>query len=134
MEIYTMLQIPSMSPALLLSVAGPVRSECPVAPASSPTHVSPWQVRSIVSDVPQRPQVDQVRTQAELVRDPQSVAYGALDAQGTGVSLVNSGNESLQGRNGSMGSNKISGNKGMTVETKRAFGGARGVPPRGRPV
>ncbi|MDQ0368611.1 hypothetical protein [Catenuloplanes indicus] len=122
MEIYTMLQIPSMSPALLLSVAGPVRS------SSVATHVSPWQVRSIMSDVPQ---VDQVRTLAELrVQDGLQQAYGEIELQGTGVSPV-SGNESLKGRSGSTGSNGITGNKGMS---KRAFGGARGVPPRGRPV
>ena len=123
MEIYTTLQIPSMSPALLLSVAGPVRS------SSVATHVSPWQVRTIVSDVPQ---VDQVCTQAELrVKDGLQPAYGAVELQGTGVSLV-SGNESLKGRSGSTGSNNgITGNNGMS---KRAFGGARGVPPRGRPV
>ncbi|MDR7324425.1 MULTISPECIES: hypothetical protein [Catenuloplanes] len=123
MEIYTMLQIPSMSPALLLSVAGPVRS------GSVATHVSPWPVRSIVSDVPQ---VDQVCTQAELrVQDGLPVASGEIELQGTAVSLVSGGNESLKGRNGSTGHNGITGNKGMA---KRAFGGARGVPPRGRPV
>ncbi len=121
-----MLQIPSMSPALLLSVDGPVR---PVSPASA--HAPSWQRdRSVVSVMPQ---VDQVRTQAELVLD-QPVADGAIRVQRTGVSLVSSSKESLQGRNGSAGLKGITGNKGMTVGSERAFGGARGVPPRGRPV
>ncbi len=119
MEIYTTLQIPSMSPALLLSVGGPVRSASPVR-----THVPSWRDRSVVSVMPQ---VEQLRTQAELVLG-QPVAYGATEIQGTGVSLVSSSDVSLQGRDG------ITGNKGMTVGTKRAFGDARGVPPRGRPV
>jgi hypothetical protein len=123
-EIYTMLQIPSMSPALLLSVDGPVR------PASAArTHVPSWRDRSVASVTPQ---VDQVCTQAELVLD-QPVASQAIRVQETGVSLVSS-NESLQGRSGSVGRKGITGNKGATVGMKRAFGDARGVPPRGRPV
>ncbi|MDP9797660.1 hypothetical protein J2S43_006172 [Catenuloplanes nepalensis] len=123
MEIYTMLQIPSMSPALLLSVAGPVR------PMSLSTHVSsPWLGQPTALGVSQ---VDQVLTQAELrVRDDRPMASGAIKLQGTTASLVSSDSESLKGRNGSEG-NGITGNKGMA---KRAFGGARGVPPRGRPV
>ena len=133
MKIYTMLQIPAMSPALLLSAAGPVRSAS--SPAHVPaTHVSSWRLRPVAS-VMQLPQVDQLRTQAELVRDELlAAAYGASDVQGTGVSLVSDSNESLKGRNGSAGSNGITGNKGTGVEMKRAFDGARGVPPRGRPV
>ncbi|MFI5843532.1 hypothetical protein ACIA8K_27890 [Catenuloplanes sp. NPDC051500] len=125
MEIYTMLQIPSMSPALLLSVDGPVR------PASAArTHVPSWRNRPTVSVVPQ---VDQVRTQAELVQDP-PMASDAIRVQETGVSLVSSSNVSLVSLSGSAGRKGITGNKGETVGMKRAFGGARGVPPRGRPV
>lgn len=124
-EIYTMLQIPSMSPALLLSVDGPAR---PMSPAR--THVPSWRDRSVVSVVPQ---AVQVRTQAELVQD-QPVASGAIRVQETGVSLVSSSNVSLVSRSGSAGRKGITGNKGATVDMKRAFGGARGVPPRGRPV
>ncbi len=125
-EIYTMLQIPSMSPALLLSVDGPIR---PMSPPS--THVPSWRDRSVVSVVPQAEK--KVRTQAELVQD-QPVASGAIRVQETGVSLVSSSNVSLLSRTGSAGRKGITGNKGATVDMKRAFGGARGVPPRGRPV
>ena len=105
MEIYTIGR-PSALPAVCAPVSAVATCASPVNHESVVAHMTGWRPR--LTDAPQLPQVHQVSGQAELIQS----TLLAGESYGTNGFTV----------------------KGIRVSKKQPVVGARGVPPRGRPV
>jgi len=104
-EIYTIGR-PSALPAVCAPVSAVATCASPVNHESVVGHMTGWRPR--LADAPQLPQVHQVSGQAELIQS----TLLAGESYGTNGFTV----------------------KGIRVSKKQPVVGARGVPPRGRPV